>query len=143
MPSIRPPTPVSLRMRGPLLAAMGRGLGAAGAEGPLASAIRAKLAAALRPSHLQVLDDSAGHGGPPGSHFAVVVVSERFAGLSPLQRHRLVHTALHQELAGPLHALAIVARTPQQWESDPHVPPRPPCLGGVQAGTAPGQGGSR
>ncbi|XP_064331388.1 bolA-like protein 1 [Phalacrocorax carbo] len=120
-------------MRGPLLAAAGGGLrGAAMADGPLARAIRAKLDAALQPTHLQVVDESPRHGVPPGteSHFAVVVVSGRFAGLPPLQRHRLVHAALRAELAGPLHALAIVARTPQQWESDPSVPPRPPCLGG-------------
>ncbi|GAB0201061.1 bolA-like protein 1 [Grus americana] len=100
--------------------------------GPLARAIRAKLAAALQPTHLQVLDESSRHGGPPGAetHFAVVVVSGRFAGLPPLQRHRLVHAALRAELAGPLHALAVVAKTPEQWEKDPRVPPRPPCLGG-------------
>ncbi|NXI43488.1 BOLA1 protein, partial [Galbula dea] len=103
-----------------------------GASGPVASAIRTKLATALEPSHLQVLDESWRHGAPPGaeSHFSVVVVSKRFAGLAPLQRHRLIHAALQAELAGPLHALAIVAKTPEQWESDPHVPPRPPCLGG-------------
>ncbi|XP_056178332.1 LOW QUALITY PROTEIN: bolA-like protein 1 [Falco biarmicus] len=103
------------------------------AEGPLARAIRAKLGCGCSPTHLQVLDESPRHGGPPGaeSHFAVVVVSERFAGLPPLQRHRLVHAALDTELAGPLHAhLAIVARTPQQWQQDPTSPPRPPCLGG-------------
>ncbi|XP_035427694.1 bolA-like protein 1 [Cygnus atratus] len=115
----------------PPLTAAGRALSAM-AERPLASAIRAKLDAALQPSHLQVLDESPRHGGPPGAetHFAVVVVSGRFAGLSPLQRHRLVHAALSAELAGPLHALAIVARTPEQWDADPRVPPRPPCLGG-------------
>uniref|UniRef100_A0A6G1RCV0 BolA-like protein 1 n=1 Tax=Hypotaenidia okinawae TaxID=2861861 RepID=A0A6G1RCV0_9GRUI len=118
-------------MPGPLLAASGRGLRAMG-DGPLARAIRTKLDAALQPTHLQVLDESSRHGGPPGAetHFAVVVVSGCFAGLSPLQRHRLVHAALRAELAGPLHALAIVAKTPQQWENDPCVPPRPPCLGG-------------
>ncbi|OPJ85667.1 hypothetical protein AV530_009224 [Patagioenas fasciata monilis] len=122
----RPP-----RMRAPVLLASRRAL-AAMAEGPLARTIRTKLSAALQPTHLQVLDDSPRHGGPPGaeSHFSVVVVSGRFAGLSPLQRHRLVHAALSAELAGPLHAIAIVARTPQQWDSDPRVPPRPPCMGG-------------
>lgn len=119
-------------MQGPLLTATVRGLRAMADGGPLARAIRAKLDAALQPTHLQVLDESPRHGGPPGAetHFAVVVVSGHFSGLSPLQRHRLVHAALRTELAGPLHALAIVARTPQQWKSDPHVPPRPPCLGG-------------
>ncbi|XP_025977389.2 bolA-like protein 1 [Dromaius novaehollandiae] len=108
--------------------------GSAMAEGPVARAIRAKLRAALQPTHLQVLDESPRHAGPPGaeSHFAVVVVSGRFAGLPPLQRHRLVHSVLRAELAGPLHALAIVARTPEQWGADPHVPPRPACLGGAK-----------
>ncbi|XP_069734564.1 bolA-like protein 1 [Phaenicophaeus curvirostris] len=109
-------------MPGPVLAA----------AGPLARAIRSKLDAALQPTHLQVLDETPRHGGPPGAetHFSVVVVSERFAGLPPLQRHRLVHAALSAELAGPLHALAIVARTPQQWETLPSAPQTPPCLGG-------------
>ncbi|XP_053856884.1 bolA-like protein 1 isoform X2 [Vidua macroura] len=114
-------------MRGPLLAgAMG------GAGGPLARTIRAKLTAALQPTHLEVRDDSPRHGGPPGAetHFGVLVVSGRFAGLPPLQRHRLVHEALRAELAGPLHALQVVARTPEQWQSDPQNPPAPPCLGG-------------
>ncbi|XP_055648386.1 LOW QUALITY PROTEIN: bolA-like protein 1 [Falco peregrinus] len=115
------------------------------AEGPLARAIRAKLDAALQPTHLQVLDESPRHGGPPGaeSHFRVVVVSERFAGLPPLQRHRLVHAALDTELAGPLHALAIVARTPQQWQQDPPRPPPPPLPGGGLSRSIPpaGSGG--
>ncbi|NWX93578.1 BOLA1 protein, partial [Nothoprocta pentlandii] len=108
--------------------------GCAMAEGPVARAIRAKLQAALEPTHLQVVNESHRHTGPAGaeSHFAVVVVSERFGGLPLLQRHRLVHAALRAELAGPLHALAIVARTPQQWLDDPAVPPRPACLGGSQ-----------
>uniref|UniRef100_A0A8B9UMM4 BolA family member 1 n=1 Tax=Anas zonorhyncha TaxID=75864 RepID=A0A8B9UMM4_9AVES len=117
-------------LRPPLLAAA-RAFSAM-TEPPLAGTIRAKLTAALKPSHLQILNDSPRHGGPPGAetHFSVVVVSGLFVGLPPLQRHRLIHAALSAELAGPLHALAIVAKTPQQWEQDPHVPPRPPCLGG-------------
>ncbi|XP_062453693.1 bolA-like protein 1 [Rhea pennata] len=113
-----------------LAAALRRG--SAMAEGPVARAIRAKLRAALQPSYLQVLDESHRHAGPPGaeSHFAVVVVSGRFAGLPPLQRHRLVHGALRAELAGPVHALSVVARTPEQWDADPRVPPSPACLGG-------------
>ncbi|NXL40770.1 BOLA1 protein, partial [Glaucidium brasilianum] len=108
------------------------GLGGGGGEGPLARTIRAKLAAAGGGTHLQLLNDSPRHGGPGGgeSHFTVVVVSGRFAGRGGGQRHRLVHAALGTELAGGGHALAIVARTPQQWESGGGVPPRPPCLGG-------------
>ncbi|XP_059346340.1 bolA-like protein 1 [Ammospiza nelsoni] len=117
-------------MRGPLLAAAAAAMGGPG--GPLARTIRAKLTAALQPTHLEVRDDSPRHGGPPGAetHFGVLVVSALFAGLSPLQRHRLVHEALRAELAGPLHALQVTARTPEQWQSDPQNPPAPPCLGG-------------
>ncbi|NXH49210.1 BOLA1 protein, partial [Dicaeum eximium] len=104
-----------------------------GSAGPLARTIRAKLTAALQPTHLEVRNDSPLHGGPPGAetHFGVLVVSGRFAGLAPLQRHRLVHEALRAELAGPLHALQVTAQTPQQWQSHPqNNPPAPPCLGG-------------
>ncbi|RMB90735.1 hypothetical protein DUI87_33000 [Hirundo rustica rustica] len=103
-----------------------------GAGGPLARTIRAKLTAALQPTHLEVRDDSPVTGLPPGAetHFGVLVVSESFSGLPLLQRHRLVHEALREELAGPLHALQVTARTPQQWQRDPRAPPAPPCLGG-------------
>ncbi|TRZ07458.1 hypothetical protein HGM15179_019651 [Zosterops borbonicus] len=117
-------------MRGPLLAAFGVSMGGSG--GPLARTIRAKLTAALQPTHLEIRDDSPRHGGPPGAetHFGVLVVSQQFSGLSLLQRHRLVHEALQEELAGPLHALQVTARTPEQWHSDPKAPQAPPCLGG-------------
>ncbi|NWV71780.1 BOLA1 protein, partial [Malurus elegans] len=117
-------------MRGPVLAAAGRAMGGAG--GPLARTIRAKLTAALQPTHLEVRDDSPLHGGPPGveTHFGVLVVSGHFAGLPLVQRHRLVHEALQAELAGPLHALQVIARSPEQWHRDPRAPPAPPCLGG-------------
>ncbi|XP_021238363.1 bolA-like protein 1 [Numida meleagris] len=100
--------------------------------GPIARAIRSKLTAALQPTHLHLEDHSSRHGGPPGAetHFGVLVVSGRFEGLSPIERHRLVHAALRPELQGPLHALSIVARTPQQWERDPRLPQPPPCMGG-------------
>ncbi|NXD46397.1 BOLA1 protein, partial [Copsychus sechellarum] len=117
-------------MRGPLLAAAGGAMGGGG--GPLARTIRAKLTAAGGPTHLEVRDDSPRHGGggDAETHFGVLVVSGRLGGLPPLQRHRLVHEALRAELAGPLHALQVTARTPGGWQSDPRVPSAPPCLGG-------------
>jgi BolA protein len=88
--------------------------------------ITAKLAAALTPEKLEVVDDShqhAGHLGHPGSghpgsmsaaetHFTVKVVSTAFAGKSRLQRHRLVNELLDEELRTGVHALAIEARAP-------------------------------
>ena len=64
--------------------------------------ITSKLEAAFSPTHLEVLNESAAHNVPRGSetHFKVIVVSEGFAGVGPLDRHRLVNGALADELAG-------------------------------------------
>lgn len=102
------------------------------AAGPVEAVIRRKLEQALNPEVLDLRNESGGHAVPPGSetHFRVAVVSSRFEGLSPLERHRLVHAALAEELAGPVHALAIQARTPAQWRENPQLAVSPPCLGG-------------
>lgn len=74
------------------------------------------LRVALQPSELQVRDDSAAHAGHAGAasgkgHFRVRIVSERFAGLSVLQRHRLVNEALGALWDSDLHAVSISALT--------------------------------
>ncbi|KAM9436806.1 bolA-like protein 1 isoform 2-T2 [Clarias gariepinus] len=99
---------------------------------PVEASIRTKLAQAFGPDHLEVLNESHMHAVPPGSesHFRVLVVSSRFEGLSLLQRHRLVNETLSHELSTSVHALAIQAKTPQQWSSDPSLAKSPPCLGG-------------
>ena len=83
-----------------------------------ASEIEAVLAAALAPALLAVQDDShlhAGHAGArEGRHFSVRVVSERFAGLSRLARHRLVYDCLASLIARGIHALAIDAKAPSE-----------------------------
>ena len=58
---------------------------------------------ALAPSHLEVINESSGHGGYfPGkeSHFKVVVVSEAFDGLRLVQRHQKIY-ALTTGLMSP------------------------------------------
>ncbi|XP_062394783.1 bolA-like protein 1 [Sardina pilchardus] len=99
---------------------------------PVETSIRAKLTEALGPAHLEVLNESHMHAVPPGSesHFRVLVVSERFDGLSLLQRHRLVNEALRDELSSRVHALAIQAKTPQQWGINPALAKSPACMGG-------------
>lgn len=80
------------------------------------------LTEALRPMSLEVVDEShhhAGHGGwrPEGeTHFRVKVVSDAFAGMSRLERHRRVNDLAAAELKAGLHALAIEARTPEEAE---------------------------
>lgn len=81
-----------------------------------ADRIHAVLSQALDPAVLTVRDDShhhAGHAGhrPEGeTHYHVTAVSARFAGLSRLQRQRLVLELLRDELAGGLHAITMDLR---------------------------------
>lgn len=84
----------------------------------VAARMRAKLEAALTPSLLEIDDDSAKHAGHAGarqggeSHFSVRLVSAAFAGKSRVDRQRLVHGVLADELAGPVHALALQLKAP-------------------------------
>lgn len=98
--------------------------------------IETKLAT-LDPSHLEVVNESNNHSVPPGSesHFKVVVVSSRFEGLRPIQRHRVVHELLAEELKGSVHALALHLYTDSDWTKRfGSAPKSPPCLGGSKAG---------
>jgi BolA protein len=89
------------------------------AMGRVAERITEKLTQAFAPAELSVTDEShlhAGHGGarPEGeTHFRVRVVSQAFAGKTPVQRHRMINEVLADELAGPVHALAIKAEAPE------------------------------
>ncbi|MFO7324836.1 MAG: BolA family protein [Pseudomonadota bacterium] len=89
----------------------------------LARDLEARLRAALDPVvALALRDDShlhAGHAGArEGAHFAVRIVSPRFAGLRLLQRHRLVYDAAAPLMAGRIHALQIDALTPEEHPND-------------------------
>ncbi|XP_070692170.1 bolA-like protein 1 [Pempheris klunzingeri] len=99
---------------------------------PVQRSIRTKLTETLKPNHLEIHNESHMHAVPPGSesHFRVLVVSSQFEGLSLLQRHRLVNEALKEELSSCVHALAIQAKTPEQWGSNPTLAKSPPCMGG-------------
>lgn len=86
----------------------------------VAERMRAKIEAAFAPIDLRIVDDSAKHAGHAGarpggeSHFTVSIVSASFAGVGRVDRQRLVHSALAEELAGPVHALALVLRAPDE-----------------------------
>lgn len=74
----------------------------------------------LSPSHLEVVNESAGHGGYfPGkeSHFKAVIVSEAFTGLRLVQRHQKIYAVAGDLLSpGNIHALAIHAFLPEEWK---------------------------
>ena len=74
----------------------------------------------LAPIHLEVVNESSGHGGYfPGkeSHFKVVVVSAAFEGLRLVQRHQKIYAAVGDLLApSKIHALAIHAFVASEWQ---------------------------
>jgi BolA protein len=76
-----------------------------------------RLRAALQPLELEIVDDSRLHAGHAGAadgrgHFSVHVVSERFAGLPVVRRHRLVYDAVGDMMITDIHALSIRALAP-------------------------------
>lgn len=90
----------------------------ASATGPVATEIATRLTAALAPTKLHVINDSASHAGHMGddgsgeSHFTVVIESAAFAGQNRVARQRLVNRALGDLMAGTVHAMAIKANAP-------------------------------
>ncbi|HTV33310.1 MAG TPA: BolA family protein [Methylocella sp.] len=87
--------------------------------------IETKLASALTPVSIEVIDESHKHAGHahavtrPGTagaagetHFRIKVVAETFRGKSLIDRHRSIHHLLETEFAGGMHALAIEAKAP-------------------------------
>jgi BolA protein len=87
----------------------------------------------FNPAQLSVENESHMHAVPANSetHFKVTLVTEDFNGLRLLQRHRKINQLLADELAGPVHALALHTYTPAEWEQKHGVAPASPnCLGG-------------
>ena len=81
----------------------------------------------LSPIHLEVVYESAGHGGYfPGkeSHFKVIVVSDAFEGLRLVQRHQKIYAAAGDLLGpGSIHALAIHAFVASEWQGQETASP--------------------
>ena len=87
-------------------------------NGPVAREIDQRLRAALAPTRLVVINDSAqhhGHAGDDGSgesHFTVEIEAPSFADMTRLERQRAVNVALGDLMRERVHALAIRARAP-------------------------------
>jgi BolA-like protein 1 len=73
--------------------------------------IKSRIEGTLQTTEVQVVEFSGGT-----DHYSVVVVSDEFAGLALLKRHRKVLDAFQAEInTGEVHALSIKAYTPDQW----------------------------
>ena len=84
----------------------------------LEARIEARLAV-LAPERIELYDESGQHVGHEGAkdgggHYQLVVVSSRFAGAGPVERHRMVYDALADLLRREIHALSIRAFTPEE-----------------------------
>lgn len=80
-----------------------------------------KLTEEFCPIHLSVIDDShkhAGHASAPDggdSHFTVILASKAFAGLTKLDRQRIVMNMLESKFNQGLHALSLRIFTSEEW----------------------------
>ena len=86
--------------------------------GPVAQEIIQILNRTFAPGRLEVINDSASHAGHAGhdasgeSHFTIEIESIAFAGVSRLERQRMVNRALGDIPGRRVHALAIRAKAP-------------------------------
>jgi BolA protein len=83
-------------------------------------AIEEALRQGLQAEHVEVVDESARHLGHPGAeagggHYRVLVVSERFRGVSRVAAQRLVYSALGDLMVRDIHALSMRTLTPEEW----------------------------
>ena len=75
---------------------------------PTATELKDRIEAALPGAEANVEDLTGG-----GDHFRAEIVSDRFAGLSRTEQHRLVYDVFGREIGGPIHALSLKTTTPE------------------------------
>jgi BolA family transcriptional regulator, general stress-responsive regulator len=81
--------------------------------------IRHNLTVALKPTLLEIIDNSAAHAGHAGArqgggHYNVTIVSADFEKKTLVQRHQLIYAALGDMMKHDIHALGINALTPTE-----------------------------
>eukprot|EP01023_Acetabularia_acetabulum_P003341 TRINITY_DN11409_c1_g1_i2.p1 TRINITY_DN11409_c1_g1~~TRINITY_DN11409_c1_g1_i2.p1 ORF type:complete len:153 (+),score=7.64 TRINITY_DN11409_c1_g1_i2:2-460(+) len=91
---------------------------------PVRDVIQKKLSEGLNPKFLNIMDESSKHSGhaamknfdsPSGeTHFRIQIVSQEFEGQNTVKRHRIVYGLLSEELKGPVHALSLETKTPEE-----------------------------
>jgi stress-induced morphogen len=79
---------------------------------PTADELRERIEGALPGASARVEDLTGG-----GDHFRAEVVSDRFAGLSRIDQHRLVYDVFGEEIGGPIHALSLKTSVPEETKT--------------------------
>ena len=86
----------------------------------LAETIKTRLAT-LNPISVEIQDDSAQHvghkGNTGGGHFSLKIVSSQFSQKSQIMRHRLIYQALTDLIPQQIHAISILAISPDDPKS--------------------------
>ena len=81
--------------------------------------MESKLRLAFAPLRLDVADETSKHHGHAGwresgeTHFNVSISSASFTGKTRVERQRMIYQVLAEEMAGPVHALALTVRAPE------------------------------
>lgn len=93
------------------------------AQQPVTESLSKKLTSGLAPQVLNIVNQSeqhAHHAGMHGvektgeTHFRIEVVSDKFSGVSLVKRHRMIYDLLSEEMEGPIHALSLDAKAPDE-----------------------------
>ncbi|TMQ04003.1 MAG: BolA family transcriptional regulator [Deltaproteobacteria bacterium] len=74
-----------------------------------AEAIAERIRAALPDARIELTDLTGTE-----DHWQATVISSAFAGKSLIERHRLVMAALAAEMKGPIHALTLDVKSPDE-----------------------------
>ena len=85
----------------------------------------------LNPTHVELINESMNHAGyfeGKESHFKLTVVSPDFEGKRRVARHQLIYSLMDNLMTsqgGSIHALAIHAYLPSEWQGQ--APASPDC----------------
>ena len=73
----------------------------------------------LQPTEMDIIDEGhlhIGHEGTKkGGHFKVIIISSIFKGKTLIDRHRLIYEVLDDLMKTEIHALSIIAKTPDEF----------------------------
>lgn len=76
-----------------------------------AELIHSRVTALLSPMHLEIIDDSLKHvghaGNTGGGHYTLIISAKELNGLSKLESHRLIYSAVSDLIPEKIHALSI------------------------------------
>ncbi len=92
--------------------------------------LKQKLEKHFQPLVLKVINESSNHNVPDGSesHFRVILVSEKFKGVSVVKRHQMIYKVVSEQLKDKIHAFSQHTLTPEEWvQKGGELPLSPPC----------------